>query len=148
MRSICPRSFLLVIIQGINLVYSPQEPVAVASDLPAKSLDTQSVGTKQQLGLSHSCRMNTGRLCSLWSSVTFDSIRNSFCCWCIFVTGILIIWNAKKQNVGRGYASKPIQIHQTQVVDMKYTMHDTLHIQEQANDGLQQDVSGLFMLDI
>lgn len=25
-------------------------------DLPPKSLDTQSAGTKQQLGLSHSCR--------------------------------------------------------------------------------------------
>lgn len=45
-------------------------------------------------------------------------------------------------------ASKPIQIHQTQVVDLKYTMHDTLHIQERANDGLQQDVSGLFIVDI
>lgn len=31
---------------------------------------------------------------------------------------------------------------------MNNTMHDTLHIQEQANDGLQQDVSGLFIVDI
>lgn len=60
MGSICPRSFLFVIIQGINLVYSPQEPVAVALALPAKSLDTQSVGTKQQLGLSRSCQLNRG----------------------------------------------------------------------------------------
>lgn len=49
---------------------------------------------------------------------------------------------------GETLASKAIQIHQTQVVVMKYTMHDTLHIQEQANDGLQQDVSGLFIVDI
>lgn len=41
-------------------MYSPQEPVAVALDLPAKLLDTQSVGTKQQLGLSHSCWLNRG----------------------------------------------------------------------------------------
>lgn len=49
---------------------------------------------------------------------------------------------------GETLVSKPIQIHQTQVVDMKYTMHDTLHIQERANDGLQQDVSSLFIVDI
>lgn len=88
MGSICPRSFLFVIIQGINLVYSPQEPVAVALALPAKSLDTQSVGTKQQLGLSHSCQLNRGagwilagfaayiwRICP---SVTSES-SSSFC---------------------------------------------------------------------
>lgn len=49
---------------------------------------------------------------------------------------------------GEALVSKPIRIHQTQVVDMKYTMRDTLHIQERANDGLQQDVSGLFIVDI
>lgn len=31
---------------------------------------------------------------------------------------------------------------------MKHTMHDTLRILERANDGLQQDVSGLFIVDI
>lgn len=60
MGSICPRSFLSVIIPGINLVYSPQEHVAVALVMPAKSLDTQSVGTKQQLGFSHSSLPNIG----------------------------------------------------------------------------------------
>lgn len=59
MRSISLRLFLLVIIQGINLVYSPQEPVDVALDLPAESLETQSVGPNKQLGLIYSCRMNT-----------------------------------------------------------------------------------------
>lgn len=39
-------AFSLVIIWRIILVCSLQESVAVALDLPAKSLDTQSVGTK------------------------------------------------------------------------------------------------------
>lgn len=39
-------AFSLVIIWRIILVYSPRESVAVALHLPAKSLDTQSVGTK------------------------------------------------------------------------------------------------------
>lgn len=59
-------------------MYSPQEPVAVALDSPAKSLDTQSVGTKQQSGISHpfqlnKSRTNTDRLYSAWSSVTLVS---------------------------------------------------------------------------
>lgn len=106
MGSICPRSFLFVIIQGINLVYSPREPVAVALDLPAKSLDTQSVGTKQQLGLSHSCQLNRGAgwilagfaayIWCIWSSVTLDS-NSGFCLFvCIFVTS-LFTRNAEAQ---------------------------------------------------
>lgn len=55
-----PKIILFAIIKGINLVFSPQEPVAVALDFPAKSLDTQSVGTKQQLGLSDSFLPNRG----------------------------------------------------------------------------------------
>lgn len=41
-------------------MYSLQEPVTVALDLPSKSLDTQSVGTKQQLGLSQPCQPKRG----------------------------------------------------------------------------------------
>lgn len=44
-----------------------------------------------------------------------------------------------RQNV---LFARPMQIHQTQLGTMKYTMVDTLHFQEQANDGLQQDVLG------
>lgn len=105
MGSICPRSFLFVIIQGINLVYSPREPVAVALDLPAKSLDTQSVGTKQQLGPSHSCRLNRGAgwilvgfaayICCIRSSVTLD--RN-----CVFVTLWLSYLFTRRVNTQKG----------------------------------------------
>lgn len=97
MGSICPRSFLFVIIQGINLVYSPREPVAVALALPAKSLDTQSVSTKQQLGLSHSCQLNRGAgwilagfaayIWCIWPSVTSESSS----CF-LFVRLFLSVW--------------------------------------------------------
>lgn len=87
MRSVCPRLFLLVIIQGINLVYSPQEPVDVALDLPADSLETQSAGPNKHSAFSHSCGMNAGRRCGLWSSVILPvSVAGA-----LFVTGILIM---------------------------------------------------------
>lgn len=145
MRSVCPRLFLLVIIQGINLVYSPQEPVDVALDLPAESLETQSVGTNKQLGFSHSCRMNTGSRRSSWSSVTFDSNRTCFCGWCIFCDRHTYHVNGKR---GKNKLVFPFKSIRRSWLDMKHTMHDTLHILERANDGLQQDVSGLFIVDI
>lgn len=79
-------------------MYSLQEPVAVELDLPAKSLDTQSVGTEQRLGLSHSCQLNreeneywqtfTAYIWCIWSSMTSDG--NSFLCVCVYVTSMLI----------------------------------------------------------
>lgn len=123
MRSVCPRLFLLVIIQGINLVYSPQEPVDVALDLPAESLETQSVGTNKQLGFSHSCRMNTGRHRSLWSSVTFDGNCTCFCGWCIFCDRHTYHVECKMR---KKYACISIQIHQTQVVG--YEAHNAWYI--------------------
>lgn len=94
LQSICPRSFLFLIIQGINLVYSPQEPVTVALDLPSKSLDTQSVGTEQQLGLSQSCQPNkrAGRILAgvaaymwcIWQSVTLASSGSFYLFVCLF----------------------------------------------------------------
>lgn len=106
MGSICPRSFLFVIIQGIYLVYSPQEPVAVALDLPAKSLDSQSVGTKQQLGLSHSCQLNRGAgwivagfaayIWWIWSSVTLDT-NSIFFCFVSLLQAYLFTRNAQEQ---------------------------------------------------
>lgn len=124
MRSVCPRLFLLVIIQGINLVYSPQEPVHVALDLSAESLETQAVGTNKQSTFYHSCRMNTGRRCSLWSSVTFDSNRACFCGWCVFCDRHT--YHAKCKT-GKKYACISIQLHQTQVVsdETQYMMHCT-----------------------
>lgn len=147
MWSICPRSFLFVIIQGINLVYSPQEPVAVTLDLPAKSLDTQSVGTKQQLGLSHSCQLNRGAgwilagftayIWCIWSSVTSDCNRFFLC---FFVTYSQEMQKSKYTETlvtkSAVFYSRSIQTHQTQLGDLKYTVLDTLHIQEQADDGL------------
>lgn len=145
MRSVCPRLFLLVIIQGINLVYSPQEPVDVALDLPAESLETQSVGTNKQSAFSHSCKMNTDRRCSLWSSVTFDSNRTCFCGRCISCD--MHTYHVKCRR-GKNTLVFPFKSIRRRWLAMKHTMHDTLHNLERANDGLQQDVSGLFIVDI
>lgn len=145
MRSVCPRLFLLVIIQGINLVYSPQGPVDVALDLPAESLETQSVGPNELLGFSHSCRMNTGRRRSSRSSVTFDSDWACFCGWCIFCDRHTYHVNGKG---GKNVLVFPFRSIRRRWLDVKHTMRDTLHIVERANDGLQQDVSGLFIDDI
>lgn len=61
----------------------------------------------------------------------------------LLVTSVLTrkCWRAKyteklKQKKKKKCSLQAIQIHQTQLGDLKYTVFDVLRIQEQANDGL------------
>lgn len=148
MQSICPRSFLgkylFLIIQGINLMYSPQEPVTVALDLPSKSLATQSVGTKQQLGLSQPCQPNRGAgwilaglassIWCVWLIMTFDGrIRFHFSIsFFLFLTrGSIPGRSLQAESV---LFSRHIQIRHTEQRDLRCAKHDSLSKNKQMMD--------------